>query len=303
MDWQETLIKLYFFVCDEFRLELSVYNQRLMKNISALELKFTDEEAVTLYLFGHLQGHKEVFRIHKYCQDHLKDWFPHLPSYQKFNERLNRMNDLFAHLVARLCHQLSLPEHLLLGERLDGVLDSMPIIMARGNRADTAKVATEVADKGFCSTKKLWFHGLKLHLLGISNPGTLPIPCQIVTTEASAHDNTTFKEEMAPFLSHLRVFADRAYHDESAAFDLLNNYNVQVCPVFKRKKGQKNLFFDQKLQNTAVSTIRQPIESFFNWLEAHSGIQIASKIRSTSGLFKHLWGKVAAALVGALFFF
>ena len=303
MDWQETLIKLYFFVCDEFRSVLSFYNQRFMKNASALELKFTDEEAVTLYLFGHLQGHVEASRIHKYCQDHLMGWFPHLPSYQKFNERLNRMNDLLAHLVVRLCHRFPVPAHLLLGERLDAVLDSMPIMMARGSRADSAKVAKEVADKGYCSTKKIWFHGLKLHLLGICDPGTLPIPCQIIATEASTHDNTAFKEEMAASLSHLRVFADRAYHDEGAAPDLLNNYNVLVCPVLKRKKGQKNLFFDQKLQNTAVSTIRQPIESFFNWLEVHSGIQRASKVRSTSGLYKHLWGKVAAAIIGTLIFF
>ena len=303
MDWQETLIKLYFFVCDEFRLELCLYNQRFMKNAGALELKFTDEEALTLYLFGHIQGHKEVLSIHKYCQDHLMDWFPNLPSYQKFNERLNRMNDLLAHLVVRLCHRFPVPEHLLLGERLDAVLDSMPIMMARGSRADSAKVAKEVADKGYCSTKKIWFHGLKLHLLGICDPGTLPIPCQIIATEASTHDNTAFKEEMAASLSHLRVFADRAYHDEGAAPDLLNNYNVLVCPVLKRKKGQKNLFFDQKLQNTAVSTIRQPIESFFNWLEVHSGIQRASKVRSTSGLYKHLWGKVAAAIIGTLIFF
>lgn len=303
MDWQDTLIRLYFFVCDEFNSGLSLYNQRFMKNASTFELKFSDEEAVTRYVFGHLQGHKEVLPIHKYCRNHLMDWFPNLPSYPKFNERLNRLNDLLAHFVTQLCHRFIIAQYLFLGERLDGVLDSMPIIMARGSRADSAKVAVEVADKGLCSTKKLWYHGLKLHLLCICNPGTLPVPLQIIATEASAHDNTTFKEELAPDLPCFRVFADRACHDEGAAPDLMKAYNVQVCPVLKRQKGQKELFFDQKLQNYAVSTMRQPIEAFFNWLEVHSGIQVASKVRSTSGLYKHLWGKVATALIGALLFF
>lgn len=41
---------------------------------------------------------------------------------------------------------------------------------------------------------------------------------------------------------------------------------------------------------------RQPIESFFNWVESKTGIQIASKVRSLNGLLVHVFGKLAAAL-------
>ncbi|MDI9877770.1 hypothetical protein QM481_24725 [Flectobacillus sp. LFS242W] len=57
--------------------------------------------------------------------------------------------------------------------------------------------------------------------------------------------------------------------------------------------------FDQAynaLFSTAVSKIRQSVESFFNWLQQVTTIQIASKVRSSNGLIVHIYGKIAAAL-------
>jgi len=45
-----------------------------------------------------------------------------------------------------------------------------------------------------------------------------------------------------------------------------------------------------------VSRVRQPIESLFNWIEEKTGIQVASKVRSTKGLMVHVFGRLAAAL-------
>lgn len=63
--------------------------------------------------------------------------------------------------------------------------------------------------------------------------------------------------------------------------------------------------FDQafnSLFSTAVSSIRQPVESFFFlcgrpvWLQQVTNIQIASKVRSSNGLITHVYGKIAATL-------
>lgn len=45
-----------------------------------------------------------------------------------------------------------------------------------------------------------------------------------------------------------------------------------------RDKAANELF------STAVSKVRQPIESLFNWLIEKTDIQRASKVRSTKGL-------------------
>ncbi|MHB1104890.1 MAG: hypothetical protein ACYCZ2_00890 [Lutibacter sp.] len=49
-----------------------------------------------------------------------------------------------------------------------------------------------------------------------------------------------------------------------------------------------------KLKAKAVSAIRQPIESFFNWINEKTQIQNASKVRSFKGLIVHIFGKLPA---------
>jgi hypothetical protein len=50
-----------------------------------------------------------------------------------------------------------------------------------------------------------------------------------------------------------------------------------------------------------VSAMRQPIESLFNWLIQRSGIQEASKVRSTKGLLVHCYGKLTVCCFRLLF--
>ncbi|MFT4156092.1 hypothetical protein [Parafilimonas sp.] len=56
------------------------------------------------------------------------------------------------------------------------------------------------------------------------------------------------------------------------------------------------------LWSKAVSTVRQPVESLFNWQIEKTDIQRASKVRSTKGLLVHVFGKMAAAFLGAYLF-
>ena len=172
----------------------------------------------------------------------------------------------------------------------------MPIILAKGSRPDSAKVAREIANKGYCSSKNLWYHGLKLHNLGFRIPGTLPLPKAMVLSAASENDNMVFKEQVAFHFRSLRVFGDKIYHDETGMKELKKQYNIEVLPCKKRKKGQKHLDPDDKLFNTLVSKVRQRVESLFSWLERKTGIQCSSNVCSTKGLLKHIFGRLTAAL-------
>ena len=58
-----------------------------------------------------------------------------------------------------------------------------------------------------------------------------------------------------------------------------------------RSRGSSYLF------SQAVSKVRQPIESFSNWLNEKTEIQRASKVRATKGLLVHTFGKLAIALL------
>jgi hypothetical protein len=61
--------------------------------------------------------------------------------------------------------------------------------------------------------------------------------------------------------------------------------------IKRRDRAFNNLF------STAVSKIRQPIESLFNWLNEKTTVQKAVKVRSMQGLPVHMTGKIAIAFI------
>jgi hypothetical protein len=71
MAWQDTLISLYLYICNQYQKNLWVVAQRLSNNHKP---EFTDEEVLTIYLFGIIQKNKTVQQIYCYARNHL-DWF------------------------------------------------------------------------------------------------------------------------------------------------------------------------------------------------------------------------------------
>jgi len=79
------------------------------------------------------------------------------------------------------------------------------------------------------------------------------------------------------------------------------NKNILLTPL-KDKKGWESTLKQNgqaftDLFNTAVSKVRQPVESLFNWINELTQIQNASKVRSLNGLRLQLYGKLAAAVM------
>ena len=74
----------------------------------------------------------------------------------------------------------------------------------------------------------------------------------------------------------------------------LREQQARLIAPRKKPKGQE-LTKDESYYNRLVRSIRQPIESLFNWMEEKTGIQRASKVRSTDALMIHCWGKLAVA--------
>ncbi|HXG92128.1 MAG TPA: IS982 family transposase, partial [Blastocatellia bacterium] len=69
----------------------------------------------------------------------------------------------------------------------------------------------------------------------------------------------------------------------------------------KCQRGQEKEVAYNSLWSRFVSAMRQPIESLFNWLIQRSGIQEASKVRSTDGLLVHCYGKLTLCCFLLLF--
>jgi len=67
------------------------------------------------------------------------------------------------------------------------LVDSLPIVACKG-RNRKGKVARELADKRFCSTKGMYYYGLKLHALGFCRNGRIPFPERLLFTPVSVND-------------------------------------------------------------------------------------------------------------------
>ena len=289
---EQQLIRLYLWVCRAYDSCPELKAQRMSNNHRP---RFTDEELMTVYLFGHWRGHFTQRRSYDYAADHWREWFPDLPSYQAFNRRLNRLAPAFALLLQEALRQGAQE----LGGGPDRLLDSLPIMLAKGSRGDAAKVAREVAAKGYCASKRLYYHGVKLHLVARKRYQRLPVPESLVVTSAAVHDLTAFRQRLA-WPQAGALFGDKAYGDAQTR-EALAARRVTLCVPEKRPLGVPQDEWQPGLWSRFVSAMRQPVESCFNWLIQRAGIQDASKVRSTDGLLVHCYGKLTVCCFLLLF--
>ena len=259
--------------------------------------QFSDEECIAVYLWGISQRRFEQKTIYNYTKNHLLEWFPKLPSYQAFSDRVNRLAPAFQALAE---HWLSIIG-VNLQEQMEYIVDSCPIILAKGPRSGHARVARELCEKSYNSSRKEWYYGIKLHAVVARQPGCLPVPVSLMASGAAQHDLPTAKQIMEDHvpLKPGKLYADKAYIDADWAQSLKKNHTLELITPRKKQKGDALVSGDTF--STLVSSLRQPIECFFNWLNRLTAIQNASIVRSLPGLLSHVFGRIAAVLFSLIF--
>lgn len=288
---EHELIQLYLLVCDFYDNQPDLKYQRL----SNFRPRCTDEELVTMFLFGHLQGLQQQRRIYEYVRHHWQKWFPTLPGYQAFNRRLNELVPTFEQLISKTlstCVGQLAPD-------ADRLIDSMPVMLAKGTRSNAARVAQDVADKGYCSSKSLYYYGVKLHAIALRRTMQLPLPALLHLSRASQHDLAALRE-LDPDLATCYLFGDKAYADEETK-RVFAGRGTQLVTPYKRKRNEPETAAPA-LWSRFVSSVRQPLESLFGWLIQRTDIQNASRVRSTKGLLVHCYGKLAVACLLLTFY-
>ena len=129
--------------------------QRLRQTTLALS------EILTLLVYFHW-SHYRTFKQYytEYVAVHLRPYFPHLVSYQRFVELLPRA-------LVPLCCYLSTRKG-----RCTGIafVDSTPLAVCDNHRISTHKVFEGLAARG--KTSMGWFYGFKLHLI-VNDEGEL----------------------------------------------------------------------------------------------------------------------------------
>jgi len=291
------LISIYLYICDIFDSRLKGTCQRFSNNSNP---DFTDQEVMTIYLYAmNVEQRLKIKQIHQYANDYLRSWFPLLPSYEAFNVRINRLNEAF-----RILSEILLSENYPPDRDLNtSVMDSLPIITCSGKRSPS--VAKEITDKGYCSSKSMYYYGLKLHALAFHRPDHLPFPESIVLTPASENDLNVHKQNWCD-IPNRSFFGDKIYRDAELSKDMARISNSRILTPVKAVKNQAQVLIQRDkaandLYSRAVSAIRQSIESLFNWIIEKTDIQRASKVRSTRGLLVHVFGRIATVFIFLIF--
>ena len=122
----DNLIHFYLWVCQTYDNRPELKEQRFSNNHKP---EFTDQELVTVYLWGHFQGHTQLSKIYRYVDQQWRGWFPKLPSYQAFNRRLNDFCEVWEILLQELWPTLESDLE------TDRVLDSLPVMLAVRGRS------------------------------------------------------------------------------------------------------------------------------------------------------------------------
>ncbi len=120
------------------------------------------------------------------------------------------------------------------------------------------------------------------------------MPLNLKITSATTHDLRVLQEIKEQIVG--QVVADQADQDETTEQELRNNGVILCTPDKKKKNTEVYEVGKSGLWSRFVSSIRQPIESLFNWINEKTEIQDGSKIRSSNGLLVHCYGRLANAL-------
>lgn len=289
------LIHLYFYIEEIYDKKLKYHHERFSKNKK--DPNFSDVELLTTYLFA--IGYEKC-RTDKAAYDHIFNywlsWFPDLPSYKAYNRRLNDICSVYPQILEELLEKYKLdldhePENCFI------LTDSMPIITCSAKRR--GKVARQLCNKGFNSTKNMHFYGVKLHGFSFYKKGTLPISSILMLSPASKHDLEAQRILLQDMKNQV-VFGDKAFNDSDLK-ELFDKSGGSLMLPFKYHRGHTQEYKNRHqaandLTAKTIAKIRQPIESFFAWIIEKTGVQIASKVRSFKGLLKHVFARITSAI-------
>ena len=145
----------------------------------------------------------------------------------------------------------------------------------------------------------MYFYGVKLHGFAFYKKGTLPISSILMIGPASEHDLEAQRTLLQDMKERI-VFGDKAFNDNDLD-ELYEESGGSLMLPFKYHRGHTKEYKNRHkaaddLAATAVSKIRQPIESLFAWIIEKTGVQVASKVRSYKGLLKHVFARIASAI-------
>lgn len=186
--------------------------------------QLTLSEMMTIYIGFHLSSHTNFKRYYTdFLSVHYRHLFPHLVSYERFNQTQSR---LFMPLMLYIKNRC-------LGQ-CTGIsfVDSTTLEVCHIKREKQHKVFKGLAHKS--KSTMGWFYGFKLHLI-INDRGEILSFC---FSKANVDDRDTSVMSVMTKEVFGKLFGDRGYIDQKLA-EYLWNDGLEL--IYKRRKNMKKM--------------------------------------------------------------
>jgi len=239
---------------------------------------YSNETILKIDMLMHLTGKRGETEILRHIKRHYKNQFDRLPDQSRLWHRLRQAIPL----IERFRHYLLQ----LLNVKLEEIriLDTCPIPVALSNSRPQQGNGFELADGGYCASKKLSFFGFKLGLV-ITSQG---IPEHFELFPARPHDVTLLRELLDPF-AQIIALGDKGFIDDDEALWLEDDQNVTLITYRRSNQHQQN----SALHQWVLHQHRQLIETVFSMLDNHLHLQHTGA-KTDLGLFKRIAGIMTA---------
>jgi len=137
------------------------------------------------------------------------------------------------------------------------IIDSVPLPLCRNARIPRVRKMKDIADRGYCASKKEYYYGLK----GSFQVTAEGFVTNYVISKASTHDVKVTEELIEPY-PHSYILADKGYVSLPLRDQLKENLGVHL--LAQPKSNSKRPF--SKSLSKLVSSKRKQIETLFSGL-------------------------------------
>lgn len=207
-------------LCDELLNAIGHREDHQTKMYDAEILTF----AITAALFfqGNYKKTKLFFDSHRY--------FGRLLGRSRLNKRLLRIpQEIWLHIFT-ICHVTLCDKN-----NREYIVDSFPVPVCQNARITRCKLLRGKEYRGFCSSKNIYFFGLKAHVLTTADG----IPLEVVFTSGSEADVKAFRRFNLDLEEGSVIYADKAYTDYTYE-DLLSDVGITLCAHRKRNARRQH---------------------------------------------------------------
>lgn len=239
------IIQLYLIIEQAY---VSVVGNRRLRQCGPAP-QLTDAEAITIEVFGEMQGHHTDAEIWKYAKQHWNDYFPKLQCYASFSKQCANLSNV-KQKIFRLLYPMSSEIH---------ITDGFPMPVCHNARAKRCKLFSGEVSHGYCATKKEYYFGFKGHLVVDYNMNVVGFSLTAANTEERSVLNNIIGECKG------LLIADKGYISKSVQKDLCDhdlNLQTPLRNNMKDTRPKSVVSLLKKVRRRVETAIGQLVETF-----------------------------------------